>query len=222
MSIAEVSLKENNRIEVLRKYNILDSPVNGSFDRITRLAASIFRVPIAIISLVDTERIWFKSHHGLPISQIEREPGLCSSAILSNDPYIVENAIEDPRTLANPLVAGEFGLRFYAAAPLQTEGNFNLGTLCIIDKAPRKFTEEETVTLQELAAIVMEEMDLRLALKKTVSKLQRLTSDISCHLSDTIENVKTAALETESNRLLTYLDASRVFIGNVENELDNL
>ena len=88
---------ENKRMEALRKFDILDTPRDGSYDRITELAAKIFKVPIAIISLVDSDRIWFKSHHGLPINQIDREPGLCASAILSDKPYIIENAIQDPR-----------------------------------------------------------------------------------------------------------------------------
>src|SRR4051812_49048713 len=97
--ILEMPGNETKRVEALKRYEILDTPSDGSFDRITRLAATIFKVPIAIISMVDTDRIWFKSHHGLSVSQINREPGLCASAILSTDTYIVENAAEDARTL---------------------------------------------------------------------------------------------------------------------------
>ena len=155
--------------------------------------------------------IWFKSHHGLPINQIDRQPGLCASAILSNDPYIVENAIEDPRTLANPLVAGEFGLRFYAAAPRQTQDNCNLGNLCIIDKTPRVFTEEEKKILKQLAAIVMDEMELRLALRNTVYKIKSLSSDISTHLKDTIKDMEALPEEKQNPQLLAYLEASQMF-----------
>ncbi len=109
--------KEAQRIAALRQFELLDTPTDGSFDDLTALAAKIFNVPIAIISLVDVDRIWFKSHHGLEIAQIDRHPGLCASAILSDEVYLVEDAKNDPRCLANPLVAGDFGLQFYAAAP---------------------------------------------------------------------------------------------------------
>jgi GAF domain-containing protein len=222
MAITDQTLIERTRIEALTKYAILDTPSDGNFDRITQLASSIFKVPIAIISLVDTHRIWFKSHYGLPINQIDRTPGLCASAILSTDAYVVENAIEDPRTLSNPLVAGEFGLRFYAAAPLQTEDNFNLGTLCIIDKKPRTFSAEESAILQNLAAIVMDEMEMRLVLRKTVSKIKHIASDISGHLKSSIRNIEAEPAEKESSRLLPHLDASRMFLNNIEHQLDNL
>jgi GAF domain-containing protein len=222
MATLEKPLNETARIEALKKYSILDTPPDGSFDRITALASAIFKVPIAIISLVDTDRIWFKSHHGLPVQQIDREPGLCASAILSNDSYIIENAIDDPRSLANPLVAGDFGLRFYAAAPLQTDDHCNLGTLCIIDKTPRHFTDEEKEILRGLARIVMDEMEMRLTLRNTVSKIKHLTADISSHLQTTIKKVEASPGEDHTQKVLSYLDASRMFILNVENQLNQL
>ncbi len=93
---------EQERIKSLKKYDILDTPPDGSFDRITKLAAKLLDVPIAIVTLVDTDRIWFKSRYGLDVEQIERNPGLCASAILSDDLYEVYDALNDPRTLANP------------------------------------------------------------------------------------------------------------------------
>jgi GAF domain-containing protein len=222
MNNSEMPVNEKQRIEILKKYDILDTPADGNFDRITRLASSIFNVPVAIISLVDSDRIWFKSHHGLPVNQIGREPGLCASAILSEDTYIVENAIEDVRTLANPLVAGEFGLRFYAAAPLRTDESCNLGTLCIIDKTPRTFSEKEKELLQQLAAIVMDEMEMRLVLRNTVHKIKTLTSDISLHLKRTINDIKALPVDNQSTPLVAYLDASSMFMTNVENQLNHL
>lgn len=222
MATLELPVNEKQRIETLRKYDILDTPPDGSFDRITKLASTIFKVPIAIISLVDTERIWFKSHYGLSVNQINRDPGLCASAILSNDPYIVENAIEDPRTLTNPLVAGEFGLRFYAAAPLQTEDNCNLGTLCILDKKPRTFTESEKEILRQLSEIVMDEMEMRLALRNTVHKIKALSSDISHQLKASIKSIEALPAESQNPKLLSYLDASRGFLMNIENQINYL
>ena len=105
----------------LRRYAILDTPPDGSFDHVAAIAARLFDVPIAIVSLVDEDRIWFKAHHGLDIEQIDRSPGLCASAILQADPYVLTDASCDPRSLANPLVAGEFGLRFYARGAIAHE-----------------------------------------------------------------------------------------------------
>ncbi|AFZ14842.1 multi-sensor hybrid histidine kinase [Crinalium epipsammum PCC 9333] len=163
-----IPANESERLAAVHRYDILDTPIDGAFDRITALAARFFQVPISIVSIVDHDRIWFKSHHGLEVKQIGREPGLCASAILQDNVYTVVDAKVDPRTLANPLVAGDFGLRFYAGFPLQTSDGFNLGTLCVIDQQPREITEAEKATLQELAAIVIDELELRLAAKKAV------------------------------------------------------
>jgi GAF domain-containing protein len=220
MITVEKPANETKRIEALNRYNILDTPPDGSFDRITKLVATIFEVPIAIISLVDTERIWFKSAHGLSVNQIDRVPGLCASAILSSDVYVIGDACKDPRSLANPLVAGEFGLRFYAAAPLQTEDQCNLGTLCIIDKTPRSLTEKEQKILKELADVVMDEMELRLSLRNTVANVKKLTSDIGYHLDDTMKQVETMGGDEPKEKMLEYLDASKTFLKHVENQLN--
>jgi GAF domain-containing protein len=220
MITVEKPANETKRIEALNRYNILDTPPDGSFDRITKLVATIFEVPIAIISLVDTERIWFKSAHGLSVNQIDRVPGLCASAILSSDVYVIGDACKDPRSLANPLVAGEFGLRFYAAAPLQTEDQCNLGTLCIIDKKPRSLTEKEQKILKELADVVMDEMELRLSLRNTVANVKKLTSDIGYHLDDTMKQVETMGGNEPKEKMLEYLDASKTFLKHVENQLN--
>ena len=153
---------EDGRMRAVERYQILDTPEDGSFDRIAALAARVFSVPVAIVSVVDHDRIWFKAHHGTDVTQIGRDPGLCASAILQDGPWIIEDAGTDPRTLSNPLVAGEFGLQFYAGVPLRTPEGHNLGTFCILDREPREFTAEDTRTLEDLAAIVMNELDMRL------------------------------------------------------------
>ena len=164
---------ESNRLSALHRYEILDTPADGNFDRITSLAAKVFNVPIAIVSLVDEDRIWFKSHHGLDISQIDKSPGLCASAILSDDIYLIEDARQDPRSLANPLVTGEFGLQFYAAAPLKTHDGYNLGTLCIIDQRQRYINSEQQILLRQMAEIVMSEMELRLAARTQIGEYKK-------------------------------------------------
>ncbi|MDJ0324918.1 protein kinase [Cryobacterium sp. PH31-AA6] len=156
------STDEVARMEEVHRLDILDTPADGAFDRIAALAARIFDVPIAIVSIVDHDRIWFKSHHGLELDQIPRDPGLCASAIMSDVPWVVEDARSDPRALANPLVSGEFGLQFYAGVPLTTRDGFNLGTLCVLDHAPRTVTPAEMATLGDLASVVVNELELRL------------------------------------------------------------
>ena len=162
-------------MEAVRRYNVLDTPPDGAFDRVTAIAARIFNVPIAIISIVDHDRIWFKSHHGLPVQQIDREAGLCASAILQNGPYILEDASKDVRALANPLVAGDFGLRFYAGVPLHTHDGYNLGTLCVIDKEVRPVSKGQIADLHDLASLVMDQMELRLSAKTELERASRAT-----------------------------------------------
>jgi GAF domain-containing protein len=170
---------EQERLAAVRRYGILDTPKDGAFDRITRLAAAILDMPIAIVSIVDHDRIWFKSAEGLDgVEQIGRDPGLCASAILSNDAWVIEDAKVDPRTLANPLVAGEFGLRFYAGSPLHTSGGHNLGTLCVIDKEPRQLSAEQIRVLDDLAALVVDELELRLAARQQAHYSTELSDDV--------------------------------------------
>ncbi len=174
---------ETARLEALRRFEILDTPPDGAFDHLTAVAAALLQVPIAIVSLVDHDRIWFKSHHGLDASETEREPGFCSSAILSPEVYEVRDARVDARTLTNPLVVGQLGLRFYAAAPLRTRDGFNLGTLCVIDRKPRELTLSEAEMLKKLAAMVMDQMELRLAARQ-ISELERLQHSTSEQLRE--------------------------------------
>jgi len=166
--------RETDRLAALYSYDILDTPPDGAFDRVTALAARYFDVPVALVSLVDEDRIWFKSRHGLEAAEIPRSPGLCASVILSEGAYIVKNALEDPRTLANPLVAGELGVRFYAAAPLITHDGFRLGTINIIDFIPREFDAESQKMLEEFAGIVMDQMEVRLSARKVIASLSQI------------------------------------------------
>ncbi|MEJ7626476.1 MAG: GAF domain-containing protein [Ferruginibacter sp.] len=157
------TLREKERIQTLKRYEILDTPPDRTFDRITSLAAKVFKVPIALISLVDQDRIWFKSHEGFQAEQIEKEPGFCSSAILSDEIYIIEDARNDPRTFSHPLVVSEFGLQFYAAVTLRTKNGFNLGTFCIIDKNKKILTGVEKEILKDFAGIAMDVIELQLS-----------------------------------------------------------
>lgn len=169
MNTSIIPPDEPQRMAAVRRYEILDTPEDGSFDRVTAIAARRFNVPISIISIVDTDRIWFKSHHGLGVAQIDREPGLCASAILKPEPYILPDATKDIRSLANPLVAGDFGLRFYAGVPLRTTDGFNLGTLCVIDKEPRPVTQDQIEDLKDLASLVMDQLEFRISAMRSLA-----------------------------------------------------
>ena len=183
---AVLPANEPARMAAVRRYDILDTPPDGAFDRIATLAAKAFGVPIGIVSVVDTDRIWFKAHHGVDVTEIGRDPGLCASAILSTEPWIVTDAIHDPRTLANPLVAGEFGLRFYAGAPLTTHDGFNLGTLCVLGHEARPVTEDEAALLTELADIVMDELELRRSARTAVAAAERRLHEVE-HLAQALQ-----------------------------------
>lgn len=170
---------EDMRMAAVNRYEILDTPPDGAFDRITKLAASIFKVPIATITIVDSDRIWFKSKYGIEAEQVDRDPGLCASAVIEYEPWVVNDASNDPRTLENPLVRGELGLRFYAGAPLRTADGYSLGTLNIIDSKPRALADDELEMLQQLADIVVDELELRLAalrLARSYEEQRQLTS----------------------------------------------
>ena len=162
---------EEQRMQVVRRYDLLDTPPDGSFDHVTQVAARLMNTPIAIISIVDTDRIWFKSHHGIDIEQISRDPGLCASAIMHDGPWLVSNAPLDPRTISNPLVAGEFGLQFYLGIPLETHDGFKLGTLCVLDFEPRTVSEDQIANLESLARVVMDQMELRLSARQSIAAL---------------------------------------------------
>jgi len=161
------------RMAAVGRYEILNTPADGAFDRITSLAARIFDVPIATITIVDHDRIWFKSRHGIETEEIGRDPGLCASAIIDYQPWVVNDAATDPRTLENPLVRGELGLRFYAGVPLTTADSYNLGTLNIIDRSPRELSDDEVTTLEQLADIVVDELELRLAALRLVREAKQ-------------------------------------------------
>ena len=203
--------QEAQRLAAVRRYDILDTPPDGAFDRVTRIAARIFAVPISIVSIVDADRIWFKSHHGLEVEEIPRGPGLCASAILHDDPWVLTDAKADPRSLANPLVAGDFGLRFYAGVPLRTRDGHNLGTLCVIDREPRPVTEEQIAQLRDLAAIVMDELELRLSAKRSIGELELLFKEVHHRVKNNLQIVASLlALQSRSSpeEVRKYFDES--------------
>ena len=165
---------EAHRLRVLARYEILDTPPDDFCDGIASLAAELLQTPIAVVSLVDSDRIWFKARHGLDECQISRDPGLCASAIMQDDVWIVEDAQQDERARAHPLVAGPFGLRFYAGVPLRTRDGHKLGALCVIDLKPRRITGPDITRLKHLAALLMEQMELRLVARDAADEASAL------------------------------------------------
>ncbi len=167
MSMSPASLVEAQRIQALYSYQVLDTEPEPTYDRLTALAASLFRVPIAAVALVDRNRQWFKSCYGFNESETSRDVAFCSHAILSDEPLIVPDATCDLRFAHNPSVTGPPHIRFYAGAPLITKDGYRLGTLCIVDTEVRKaFTPEQATQLQTLAACVMEQLEAAYTLRK--------------------------------------------------------
>lgn len=152
---------EEERLCVLGNLDILDTVPEECFDRLTDLAAKIFDVPIALISLVDQDRQWFKSHHGLEAVQTPRDQAFCAHTIMADQPLIVPDTRNDTRFMENPLVTGEPHIRFYAGAPLKTLLGFRIGTLCLIDRKPRPegLSTRQVEILTGLAETVMYEIE---------------------------------------------------------------
>ena len=152
---------EADRLAALHDFQILDTPPDDAFDRITRIASRILKTPIAIVSLVDKERQWFKSRLGVDTEETPREVAFCAHAICEQDVMVIQDASEDQRFADNPLVTEDPKIRFYAGAPLQDNAGHNLGALCVIDSAPRQIDDDQRAMLRDLASIVMDAMHLR-------------------------------------------------------------
>lgn len=154
MQVPPLPEEESERQKTLDQTGLLNSGSEARFDRITRLAQQIFSVPIALISLVDRDRQWFKSRQGLDALQTPREISFCGHAILNSEVFVIENTLMDQRFCDNPLVMGTPDIRFYAGAPLHSTKGYRLGTLCLIDSQPRSFSSKQRSMLKDLAATV--------------------------------------------------------------------
>jgi two-component sensor histidine kinase len=182
---------EPQRLIALKRYALLDTPPEEAFDRITRLAAKVFGMPISLISLIDETRQWFKSRHGFEDSWTRREIAFCSYTILDTGALVVGDASKDDRFSTNPLVTGDPNIRFYAGAPLVTPEGHVLGTLCVIDRQPHTdFSAEQQQLLQDLADLVMTELEGR-------SSLLALRQEIREH-KETEKRLHRSLAETEA------------------------
>lgn len=154
---------EGQRLRTLQLFRILDSATDRTLDGLTRLAATICDVPIALVSLVDESRQWFLSRVGLDAAETPRDQAFCAHAIMDSDLMVVEDAQQDERFADNPLVVGAPRIRFYAGAPLEVSPGLRLGTLCVIDRKPRRLTSDQQEALQILRAAVVTQLELRRA-----------------------------------------------------------
>jgi GAF domain-containing protein len=164
--------KENDRLAALRSYRVLDTSPEPAFDDLVRLAARACQTPMALISLIDERRQWFKAEVGLGVRETPLDRSICLSAMLLPGLTIVPDLTEAPRFARNPLVTGEPHLRFYAGAVLRTPDGVPLGALCVLDCVPRDLTEEQASTLTALARQVMSQLELRRALAERDEKLE--------------------------------------------------
>lgn len=206
MITAPLPVNEDARLAALESYDILDTEREQAYDDFTALAAEICGTPIALISLIDKDRQWFKSQIGLDTNETPRDQAFCAHAIFNNRTLIVGDAMQDQRFVDNPLVVGTPDIRFYAGAPLVTREGHGLGTLCVIDRVPRTLTAQQIRALEALSRQLMTHLDLRranVALREAESAKQKFVAHVSHELRTPLTSTRGAlALVLDSDPTL--------------------
>lgn len=177
-------LSETARIAALERYAIVDTGRDEAFDRITRILSVVLETPIAFVSFLERDRIWFKSAYGLAIREYPREGTFCCTAIEQNSRLIVPDATQDERFRDHPLVTGPHKIRFYAGTPLRTPQGVNIGTLCALDTRPRNLSKKQVDALEDLATLVIEELELHRATKVALNDNEKRFRDFASTTSD--------------------------------------
>jgi GAF domain-containing protein len=200
-----VPANEAERLLTLRSYKILDTKPEERFDELTRLAALICGVPISLISLIDTDRQWFKSRFGLDLQETPRAQAFCTHAIMQPEMFVVPDASKDERFAQNPLVTGDLHIRFYAGAPLAARDGHVLGTLCVIDREPHTLTEAQKDALKIVGQLVIATMELRNDLRELKDALAREASErasgaSASNLGEIISRLQGVASDLEAVR----------------------
>ncbi len=203
---------ESQRIQTLLRCHVLDTDPEPEFDDLTRIAAAICETPIALVSLLDRDRQWFKSHHGLDATETPRDQAFCGYAILADDPLVVEDASLDPRFVDNPLVTGPPHIRFYAGYPLKLSSGEALGTLCVIDVRPHSLSAQQLDTLRALAIQASSQLELRY----TIEKLNHARAE-----ADEANQAKSLFLANMSHELRTPLTAILGFAELLTDDLES-
>ena len=222
---------EKKRLSAVHKYKLLDTLPESDFDNITSLVATICEVPISLITLLDADRNFLKSHHGIDIQESPRDISFCGHAILQDDIFIVEDAREDIRFKDNPLVAGVNAI-FYAGVPLITKEGLALGTLCIYDHEPRKLTNTQKKALTTIAKQVLNLFDLRLnnrllaeskqELTNRNNELGRFASHVSHDLKSPLANIMSLTAFLKEDKANTFSEESIEYISFIEESAESL
>jgi diguanylate cyclase (GGDEF)-like protein len=176
MELPKIPDNETSRMESLQKLNILDTPIQENFERITRITQALFNVPIVSFTLIDSDRQWFKSVQGMDVCETSREISFCAHVINQDDMFVINDALLDPRFADNPSVVGEPKIRFYAGYPVHAPDGAKIGTLCIIDTKPRNFSDKELLQLKDMAKMIEVEIN---SAKKALTIQEQLTNELA-------------------------------------------